>query len=180
MSKIIYCHWQFQENAKPLVHALFWHSTMPQDCAKTLQQLEDGIVLSISEVCINLDSGDTCRCTWIFKLETVLPIVKQFNAKLVRNTKELCAAIKPSTDKSSASRVCPYIMVSIESQKLETQEQTWTNVPSVAIDFGGFRKSRMDGNKTCWMVHSRWDHAVSASASSSWSISSSSVVQFLF
>jgi hypothetical protein len=50
---------------------------------------------------------------------------------------------------------------------------TCTNVPFVAIEAGGLKKSLMDGNKTCWIDHSRCAHAVSASESSSCSISSS-------
>lgn len=41
------------------------------------------------------------------------------------------------------------------------------------MEFGGLKKSLSDGNKTCWIDHSRWAHAVSASATSSCSISSS-------
>jgi hypothetical protein len=48
---------------------------------------------------------------------------------------------------------------------------TRTKVPFEAIEVGGLKKSLMDGNKTCWIDHSRWAHAVSASESSSCSIS---------
>lgn len=54
-------------------------------------------------------------------------------------------------------------------------ELTCTKVPFVAMEAGGLKNSLIDGNKTCWIDHSRWAHAVSASESSSCSISSSIV-----
>ena len=50
-------------------------------------------------------------------------------------------------------------------------QHTRTNAPFVAMEFGGLKKSFIDGNKTCWIDHSSRVHAFSASATSSCSIS---------
>lgn len=48
---------------------------------------------------------------------------------------------------------------------------TRMKVPFSARECGGLKNSFIDGKSTCCIDHSRWAHIVSASDSSSWSIS---------
>lgn len=54
---------------------------------RTLQRLEDGMVVSVSEVCINLEAHLTVPIVQVHALNRTQywQFVEQFNANLVRN-----------------------------------------------------------------------------------------------